>query len=194
MDLAEVAPFALAVAILAARHVWVVLRSPGARQTLELRRAWVARMLREPGSEILAVQTLRNSIMAASVMASTSAIGLMGVVSLGHLRLGAISADPDVKYVFPMLLLAACVVLFSQAVRLYHRCSFLMGLSGAASDVHGQAEAAAVDQLVRASQLYRQGWRAFYAAIATGAWLVSGWMALAVTIALLAADVLARAE
>lgn len=194
MDLADVVPFALAVAILTARHLWVILRSPAARETLALRRAWVARMLREPGVEILAVQTLRNSIMAASVMASTSAIGLMGVVSLGHLRLGGAAPVADIKYVFPLLLLAACVVLFSQTARLYHRCGFLMGLSRGTSELHEQAARGAVDELLRASHLYRQGWRAFYAAIATGAWLVSGWMALAVTVALLAADVLSRAE
>lgn len=194
MDLPDAAAFAAAVAILAARHLWVVLRSTGARETLALRRAWVGRMLRAPGSEVLAVQTLRNSIMAASVMASTSALGLMGIVSLGHLRVGGIAGDADIKYVFPMLLLAACLVLFSQTVRLYHRCSFLVGLPGGEGVPQEAAAAAAVDQLVRASRLYRHGWRSFYAAIATGAWLISGWVALAVALALVAADVLARAE
>ena len=102
LPLYDVAPFALAVALLAARHLWVAFRSEESRETLAMRGEWVARIMRAPGSEILAVQTLRNSIMAASVMASTSAVGLMGVVSLGHLRapgpgetsfLGAIPSD-----------------------------------------------------------------------------------------------------
>lgn len=191
----DVALFAVAVVLLVARHLWVTLRGTESQETLALRRAWVARVLGEPGCEILAVQTLRNSIMAASVMASTSAVGLMGVVSLGHLRAPQLMGDAfHLKYVFPVLLLAACVVLFSKAVRLYHRCSFMVGLSRGTSPMHAAAESGATDQLVRASHLYRHGWRIFYAAIATGAWLVSGWLSLLVTVALLAVDILARAE
>ena len=98
------------------------------------------------------------------------------------------------KYVFPVLLLAACVVLFSKAVRLYHRTGFLMGLSHGSSEHSEPAEKSAVEELERASLLYRHGWRLFYAAIATGAWLISGWVSLVVTLALLIVDIAARAE
>ena len=91
----------------------------------DLRRAWIARVMESPGMEILAVQTLRNSIMAATVMASTSALGLMGLLSLGHLRRVAIvNVEPmpsQLLMLLPLALLALCVVEFSQSVRLYHR-------------------------------------------------------------------------
>jgi hypothetical protein len=140
----------------------------------ELRRLWVARVMEGPGMEILAVQTLRNSIMAATVMASTSALGLMGLLSLGHLRgitlADAASLPSKLLLVLPLALLAACVVEFSQAVRLYHRCSYLVALNGPADARHPDARASAVTQLLRASRLYRAGWWTFYAAMAAGAW------------------------
>jgi uncharacterized membrane protein len=140
----------------------------------ELRRRWVARVMEAPGMEILAVQTLRNSIMAATVMASTSAVGLMGLLSLGHLRgvnLGAAASRPaQLLILLPVVLLAVCVVEFSQAVRLYHRCSYLVALAGPPDAKYGDARASAVTQVLRASRLYRAGWWTFYLAMAAGAW------------------------
>jgi len=142
----------------------------------ELRREWVVRVMEGPGMEILAVQTLRNSIMAATVMASTSALGLMGVLSLGHFRgftLADVGSRPSQLLVLlPLVLLALCVVAFSQSVRLYHRCSYLVALTGPAHAPRADARACAVKQLLRASRLYRAGWWTFYLALAAGAWAV----------------------
>jgi len=142
----------------------------------DLRRDWVARVMQGPGMELLAVQTLRNSIMAATVMASTSALGLMGLLSLGHLR-GVTLADAGSRpaqllLLLPLVLLALCVVEFSQSVRIYHRCSYLVALTGTAeSRVEGVRDLA-VRQLLLASRLYRAGWWTFYLAMAAGAWAV----------------------
>ena len=193
--------FFTAVALLAARHLWVLLRSEESRGSAAMRRQWVERVMRGPGYEILAVQTLRTSIMAATVMASTSAIGLMGAISIGHLgatggsgigTLGALGIG-QLKLVLPVLLLAVSLVLFSAAVRLYHRCSYLLGLGRVNPEAQSAAEPLAVEELERASGLYRHGWRVFYGAIATAAWLLSGWLALLVTITLLGIDLLAHA-
>jgi uncharacterized membrane protein len=199
----DVGPFLGALVLLVARHLWVMMRSSESKDTLALRAEWVRRILRHPGSEVLAVQTLRNSIMAATVMASTSAIALMGVVSLGHFRgmspelqtpLPGLFDGGHLKLALPLVLLAASLVLFSKASRLYHRCGYLVGLSQGTSELYPVAEASAISELERASLLYRNGWRSFYAAIATGAWLVSGWLSLIVTLALVVIDVLAKAE
>lgn len=132
----------------------------------ELRRAWVARVMGTPGLEILAVQTLRNSIMAATVMASTSAIALVGILGVG-LRSADLSQVAtrmhSLLVLLPLLLLAACVALFSQAVRLYHRCSYRVSLVGV------EAQELAAAELLRASRLYRSGWWVFYLAMAAGA-------------------------
>jgi hypothetical protein len=47
---------------------------------------WFASLHRRPGGDILAVQTLRNAIMAASVLASAALVGLMGVLATAHLH------------------------------------------------------------------------------------------------------------
>ncbi len=190
------AAFAAACVLLIGRHLWVergVTRDPA---TMAARRQWVSHLLRGPGMEILAVQTLRNSIMASTIMASTSALGLMGLLSLGHLRTlpaPEALATANIRLALPVLMLAVCLVLFSQAVRLYHRCGFLMALTGDAGRELG-AGARAVAELEGASRLYRHGWRTFYLAMAAGAWLVSGVLALGVAAALVGADLVARAE
>jgi hypothetical protein len=55
---------------------------------------WIEGMASRPGGDILAVQTLRNAIMAASVLASAAMVALMGVLATAHLhhRLFAIVA------------------------------------------------------------------------------------------------------
>lgn len=190
------AAVAAAFLLLIGRHLWVERRVARDPATMEARRRWVSHLLRAPGMEILAVQTLRNSIMASTVMASTSALGLMGLLSLGHLRstpaLDGL-ASANLRLALPVLMLAICLVLFSQAVRLYHRCGYLMALTGeAGGEVDAGARAAI--ELQGASQLYRHGWRTFYLAMAAGAWLVSGMLALGVAVALVGADLVARAE
>ena len=47
-----------------------------------LREAWFRAVTAHPGSELLAVQTLRNSLMSATLTASTATLGLMGTVTL----------------------------------------------------------------------------------------------------------------
>ena len=204
MSIPEWVPVTLALSILAARFAWALGRDAESGQSIALRRAWVKRILAAPGSEILAIQTVRNSMMAASLMASTAVLALMGVISIGHNQLGAADALHDwmhaganLKLFLPLALLAACVVLFSKAVRLYHRAGYSLGLSrrangdDALSDI---AEAAASGELTRAAHLYRNGWRTFYAAIATGAWLAGAWMMLVTTIVIVGIDIAARIE
>jgi hypothetical protein len=49
-------------------------------------RGWLLSLQHRPGGDILAVQTLRNSLMAASVLASAALVGLMGVLATAHLH------------------------------------------------------------------------------------------------------------
>jgi len=206
MNPIEWLPVAASLLILAGRYAWTLRRSEELRLSIALRQAWVRRILAGPGAEVLAVQTVRNSIMASSLMATTATLALMGVITIGHAQVGALGqlANParvesllhtaEVRLFLPIALLAACVVLFSGAVRLYHRTSYSLGLSKGSSDMHDAAEAAAVVELTRAARLYRNGWRAFYGAIATGAWLVSGWMMLLTTLIIVGIDIAARIE
>lgn len=101
-----------------------------------LREDWFAAVSRQKGSEILAVQTLRNAVMSASIIASISAIGLMGTVTLAapslHVELGA-SALPHFtpRLAMELVLLAllfASLVLSVMAVRYYSHASFVGGM------------------------------------------------------------------
>lgn len=64
---------------------WLGQRSPqrvARRAHARLRSAWVVALGQAPGFEIVAVQTLRNSLMSATITASTAALCMMGLVSL----------------------------------------------------------------------------------------------------------------
>jgi uncharacterized membrane protein len=192
-------PVVVGLGVLGARFAWATTRGAESRQAIEIRRAWVRRVLAQPGLEIVAVQTVRNSIMAASLMTTSATLALMGALTLGHAALQPLAGGhwlhgAQVRVALPVVLLAACVVLFSKAVRLYHRSGYALGLPRGLDVACPQVEDSAVGELTRAAHLYRNGWRAFYAAIATAAWLVSGWLMLATTLIIVAVDAAAGVE
>ena len=55
-----------------------------------LRGEWVRALSKQPGSELLAVQALRNSLMSATITASTAAVVLMGSVNFSCPTPGAL--------------------------------------------------------------------------------------------------------
>lgn len=59
-----------------------------------MRVAWVQAMSAQPGFEIVAVQALRNSLMSATVVASTAALALMASLTLGGASLASSLAQP----------------------------------------------------------------------------------------------------
>jgi hypothetical protein len=54
-----------------------------------MRASWVQAMSMQPGFEIVAVQALRNSLMSATVVASTAALALMASLTLGGASLAS---------------------------------------------------------------------------------------------------------
>jgi hypothetical protein len=100
-----------------------------------LRQAWVQAMSNAPGAEILAIQTLRNSLMAATISASTSALMGMGAVNL------LVSRHPEVRLSMPAeqafgaaLLLALFLCLFASfacsamSTRYWGHSTFILSL------------------------------------------------------------------
>ena len=87
-SLAHWIPLAFSVLILVAYEGWVlwVGRTRPERMAryahARMRVAWVMSLSRHPGSEITAVQTLRNSLMSSTIVASTAALALMGSITL----------------------------------------------------------------------------------------------------------------
>jgi hypothetical protein len=100
-----------------------------------LREDWFAAVSAQPGSEVLAVQTLRNSLMSASMTASTAVLALMGSITLAapSLRASFEAAQAGAPLFTPRLAmeLALLALLFSSlassamAVRYYTHASFI---------------------------------------------------------------------
>uniref|UniRef100_A0A0E0JMI7 DUF599 domain-containing protein n=1 Tax=Oryza punctata TaxID=4537 RepID=A0A0E0JMI7_ORYPU len=193
----------LGLAVLAVYHLWLlyaVLRHP-TRTVVGLnaiaRKRWVTVMMANTEKNgVLAVQTLRNNIMASTVLATT-AITLVSVISvfLGATA-GRSPASPSssssssgapllvygsktgevfaVKYLAISLCFMLAFVCNVQAIRLYAHASFLLGLP----PVAGEREAVAREEFAayvartvnRGSHSWSLGLRAFYASLALFMW------------------------
>ena len=130
-----------------------------------MRQEWFTAVSRQPGSEILAVQTLRNSLMSASMTASAAVLALMGSLTLAAPSLRAGLAD-GVPQPTPRLLmeLALLVLLFASlvasvmSVRYYTHASFIGGMPVASHARQVWAAAGAV-YVRKAGVLYAWGLR-----------------------------------
>lgn len=101
-----------------------------------LREAWFVAMSAQPGSELLAVQTLRNSVMSATLIASTAVLGLMGTVTLAAPSLNASLGVPgapllSARLALELVLLAllfSALVSSVMAVRYYNHAGFIAAM------------------------------------------------------------------
>ncbi|EJE54701.1 putative membrane protein [Acidovorax sp. CF316] len=173
-------PWLAAIATLgtiAAYEAWLAVaqrRTPGrlARTAhASLREDWFAAISAQPGSEILAVQTLRNSLMSATMTASSAVLGLMGALSLTaptlHSTLGvAVTGTAAWPHVTPRLamelvllcLLFASLVASVMAVRYYNHAGFIGGMPVGAPQRQRWAAAGAA-YVRKAGLLYSWGLR-----------------------------------
>lgn len=99
-----------------------------------LREEWFAAVSKVPGSELLAVQTIRNSLMSATMTASTAVLGLVGTVTLATPSLHATFAASDTslhfapRLVLELVLIAvlfASLVCSAMAIRYYNHASYI---------------------------------------------------------------------
>lgn len=132
-----------------------------------LREDWFEAVSTQKGSEVLGVQTLRNSLMSATMLASTAALGLMGTVTLAAPSLHAsFSAGPGIASISPRLVLelVLLVLLFASlvstlmAVRYYNHAGFIVGIP-VESAARKRWHAAGVRYLRQAGLLYGVGLR-----------------------------------
>lgn len=131
-----------------------------------LREDWFLAVSSQKGSDILAVQTLRNAVMSASITASTAALGLMGTVTLAVPSLHAeISVAPLPNFT-PRLamelallaLLFASLVTSVMAVRYYSHAGFVGGMP-VESEARKQWTSAGTLYVRKAGVLYSWGLR-----------------------------------
>lgn len=133
-----------------------------------LREQWFAAVSEQKGSEILAVQTLRNALMSASMTASTAALALMGTLTLavpalreklsGNPRWHATFEPWLVMELILLALLFASLVSSVMAVRYYNHAGFIGGMP-VGSDARKQWTPAGIAYVRRAGVLYGWGLR-----------------------------------
>jgi hypothetical protein len=159
-----------------------------------LRVDWVKALSAQPGFEIVAVQALRNSLMSATISASTSALAVMGAVSLagGTLaaKLGHWSTTLDALHTslqaLLVLVLFASYVCSAMAMRYYGHASFVMSMP-VASVERQSLNAVAAEHVRRAGLLYGWGLRLFLMVASLVAGIVHPFAMLPVTLLLLVA-------
>ncbi len=161
------------------------------------RTAWVETIMREQ-RDILAVQTLRNSTMAATFLASTATLLIMGVLTLSgegnnlspiwHGLAVSVSATKEM-WSFKLLLLLADLFIaffcFSMAIRIYTHVGYMINvpLSMKHKAITPQHVAA---HLNRAGEFYSFGMRAYYFLVPLIFWLFGSELLVPATLVLLA--------
>ena len=149
---------------------------------VEARLAWVENVMSER-RDILAVQTLRNSIMAASFMASTSVLLIIGVLTLSaqgeklsatwH-ALNFMESFSAEMWLFKLLMMLFDLLFaffsFSMTVRVFHHVGYLINVP-VSSSIKGTHPRRVAAQLNRGGTFYRLGMRAYYFTVPLLFWL-----------------------
>jgi uncharacterized membrane protein len=146
------------------------------------RTAWVAEVMKG-GKDILAVQTLRNSTMAATFLASTAALLIIGTLTLieQHDKLSSawhslntMGSRSTELWQFKLLLLIgdflAAFVFFSQSIRLFNHVGFMINVPLTCNYKAITPEQVAL-HLNRAGLAHSMGMRAYYFAVPLVFWL-----------------------
>ena len=184
-DLVSFAACLAAVAVYQVYLQWRTRRDPASSALSGMhaaRAAWVASVMAER-RDILAVQTLRNSVMTASFLASAAVLLIIGVLTLSAqgdklsgtwLALNMFGHVGAGLWLFKLLLLLFDLLFaffaFSLSMRLYHHIGYLINVpvsSGpeAAQPAHVAAE------LNRAAIYFRVGVRAYFFIVPLLFWL-----------------------
>jgi len=161
------------------------------------RTAWVETIMGDEKNAVLGVQTLRNSTMAATFLASTSVLLIMGVLTLSEQgdKLGShwhalnmVGAISPMLWMVKLLLLLLDLFVaffgFSMAIRIYNHVGFMINVPVRLN--HKMITPAHVaTHLNRAGKFYSMGMRAYYFMVPMVFWLFGPHFMLASTIVLL---------
>ncbi len=159
-----------------------------------VRRRWVTCIL-EGKKEILAVQTLRNMLMATSFFASTAFFAAVGLLSFGMTaeELPSVFARVNVlgstdqtlftaKLLFIAVILFATFFNFALTIRYYNHLGLVLNVP---IDTEDDLPSRAAALLHRGGQHYSWGMRGFYTVIPVALWMFGPlWMALGTVLVL----------
>lgn len=147
------------------------------------RTLWVANVMNNPSRDVMAVQTLRNFVMGASLMASTATLLIIGTLTLSGqadsiskswhvLNIGGTNAA-ELWIVKVLCLLVDFIIAFfafAMAVRLTNHVVFMIN-TNAPNAHHNLSPQAVARRLNRAGNLFAIGMRAFFFAVPLVFWL-----------------------
>ena len=156
-----------------------------------MRQTWVRKMLGLTGTEVVVVQTLRNSMMAASFMASTSVLTLMGMLTLSGITTHPVhfslhSFDDLKNHLHEIKLIMLALVFFASfffntmAVRFYTHAGYMISIGVGKGDQ--QQQAIAIAYLNRAGFQYSIGTKSFFYCFPVVASLFNTWFMVPATI------------
>ena len=163
----------------------------------QIREAWVEHIMKK-GDGILAVQTLRNSTMTATFLASTAAILVIGALNLAGTS-GSLAQFWHALNIFPeahaglwmtkllvlVLILLVAFFCFTISIRLFHHVGYYIQVP--ADDPRASTPKGVARLLNQAGGYLAFGLRAYYFAGATIFWLFGPQFMLVATLVLIAA-------
>ncbi len=186
---ADAAAFAVSAAMVAAYYILLVVRTrrdptSSIHRVNELARTlWVKHVMANPSRDVMAVQTLRNFIMGASLMATTASFLIVGTLTLSSQAEGIArswhvinllgSNSSELWIIKVMILLADFIVAFFAfvlCVRLTNHVLFMMNVPAAQAASTLSPEAVA-QRLNWAGAHFATGLRAFFFAVPLVFWL-----------------------
>jgi uncharacterized membrane protein len=149
------------------------------------RRLWTQNIMSNPGKELVAIQSLRNYIMVSIAMASTSALLIMGTLTLsGQAQniihswhsLGMFGSHAQALWIIKVLCLLVDFIFaffsYALSMRLATHVLFMINVPEAGYRAHPELSCNCVaDRLVRSGNLMAIGMRAFLFAIPLVFWL-----------------------
>lgn len=161
------------------------------------RTAWVETIMQDGRKDVLAVQTLRNSTMAATFLASTSILLIIGVLTLSEQgskfeaawhALNTVGAKhPELwmtKLIFLLLDLFVAFFSFAMSIRVFNHVGYMINVPlGLNHKMISPAHVAL--HLNRAGGFYSIGMRSYYFLVPLVFWLFGPYFMLASTIVLL---------
>jgi uncharacterized membrane protein len=160
------------------------------------RTAWVERIMKEKEG-ILAVQTLRNSTMAATFLASTAVLLIIGVLTLSEQgdKLGSAFHSLNIlgsrhaevwmgKLMFLMLDLFVAFFSFSMSIRVFNHVGYMISVPRGAGHASISPRHVAM-HLNRAGRFYSVGMRAYYFLVPLVFWLFGPHLMLLSTVGLI---------
>ncbi len=163
------------------------------------RTLWVENVMCNPGKDVMAVQTMRNFVMGASLMASTASLLIVGTLTLSgqaeniaqswHV-LSISGSHATALWIFKVMLMLVDFIVaffaFAMSVRLANHVVFMLNIPEHDANPNLSPKAVA-RRLHRAGNMFAIGMRAFYFAIPLVFWLFGPYFLLLSSVGLVIA-------